>query len=99
MGGAWWKLSGGNGRCEDVRVGRCVRSRFVLPHGRVCFGQGESPVKLFAKLFGRSPPEDGGGSNRPPAARHGGNEDPGGERPLFRDQPGGQGGDIPRGRG
>ncbi len=53
-GGAWWKLSGGYGRCENVRLGRCRQSGFVLPHGRVCFGQGESPVKLFAKLFGKS---------------------------------------------
>ena len=53
-------------------------------------------MKLFAKLFGRSAREDGGGSNRHRAARHGGNEDPGGEGPLFRDQPGG---DIPGGRG
>ena len=64
MGGAWWKLSGGYGRCEDVRVGRCVHSGFVLPHGRVCFGQGESPVKLFAKLFGKSAREDGGNATR-----------------------------------
>ena len=66
MGGAWWKLSGGYGRCEDVRVGRCVQSGFVLPHGRVCFGQGESPVKLFGKLFGKSAREDSGNAT----ARH-----------------------------
>ncbi|MFF5565084.1 FHA domain-containing protein [Streptomyces sp. NPDC012623] len=85
----WWKLSGGYGRCQDVRVGRCVHSGFVLPHGRVCFGQGESPVKLFGKLFGKSAREDGG-SNRHRASRQGGSEEPSGERPLFRDQVGGE---------
>ncbi|MEW1700292.1 FHA domain-containing protein [Streptomyces sp. NPDC093249] len=87
-------MSGGYGRCEGVRVGRCDGSRFVLPHGRVCFGQGESPVKLFAKLFGKSAREDGG-SARHRASRHAQSEEQGGERPLFRDQVGGQGGDIP----
>ncbi|MFD9462097.1 FHA domain-containing protein [Streptomyces sp. NPDC060027] len=96
MGGAWWKLSGGYGRCEDVRVDRCVQSGFVLPHGRVCFGQGESPVKLFGKLFGKSARE-GSGDNataRHRAPRQGDAEAQGGDRPLFRDQvtgPGGQG--------
>ncbi|XIG78211.1 hypothetical protein C1N81_36630 [Streptomyces sp. SGAir0957] len=87
----WWKLFGGSGRCEDVRVHdvrRCVQSGFVLPHGRVCFGQGESPVKLFAKLFGKSARED----NRHRASRQGDvPETQVGERPLFRDQVGGQG--------
>ncbi|MGW2787223.1 FHA domain-containing protein [Streptomyces populi] len=96
MGGAWWKLSGGYGRCEDVRVDRCVQSGFVLPHGRVCFGQGESPVKLFAKLFGKSTREDSGdnATARHRAPRQGDAEAQGGDRPLFRDQvagPGGQG--------
>ncbi|MFE9250682.1 FHA domain-containing protein [Streptomyces sp. NPDC007088] len=61
-----------------------------MPHGRVCFGQGESPVKFFAKLFGKSTREDG--ANRHRAGR--GAEDvgeQGGERPLFRDQLGGAG--------
>nr|WP_202532176.1 FHA domain-containing protein [Streptomyces sp. SID3212] len=58
-----------------------------MPHGRVCIGQGESPVKLFQKLFGKSAREDGGGS-RHRAARHGGSEEPSGDRPLFRDQVG-----------
>ncbi|MFD5820270.1 FHA domain-containing protein [Streptomyces sp. NPDC127038] len=94
MGGAWWKLSGGYGRCEDVRVDRCVQSGFVLPHGRVCFGQGESPVKLFAKLFGKSTREDSGDSAaaRHRAPRQGDAEAQGGDRPLFRDQVGGPGG-------
>ncbi|WP_432084910.1 FHA domain-containing protein [Streptomyces sp. bgisy095] len=87
-------MSGGYGRCEGVRVGRCDGSRFVLPHGRVCFGQGESPVKLFAKLFGKSAREDGGNA-RHRAPRHAQSEEQGGERPLFRDEVGGQGGDIP----
>ncbi|MFJ3673239.1 FHA domain-containing protein [Streptomyces sp. NPDC090106] len=90
MGGAWWKLSGGYGRCEDVGVGRCVQSGFVLPHGRVCFGQGESPVKLFSKLFGKSARE--GSDNANATARHRAQPDAEGQRPLFRDQvSGGQG--------
>ncbi|WP_428957723.1 FHA domain-containing protein [Streptomyces sp. cg35] len=82
-------MFGRYGRCEDVRVidvRRCVQSGFVLPHGRVCFGQGESPVKLFAKLFGKSAREDA----RHRAPRHGDvPETQVGERPLFRDQVGG----------
>ncbi|MFJ9041980.1 FHA domain-containing protein [Streptomyces sp. NPDC102406] len=89
-------MFGGSGRCEDVRVSdvrRCVQSGFVLPHGRVCFGQGESPVKLFAKLFGKSAREDA----RHRAPRHGDEpETQVGERPLFRDQ---VGGDQQGGRG
>ncbi|MFD4691857.1 FHA domain-containing protein [Streptomyces sp. NPDC058463] len=93
MGGAWWKLSGGYGRCENVRVGRCVHSGFVLPHGRVYFGQGETPVKLFAKLFGKSAREDSG-SARHRAPRQGqGAEEQGSERPLFRDEVPGSPGD------
>ncbi|MFH9012372.1 FHA domain-containing protein [Streptomyces sp. NPDC017943] len=95
MGGAWWKLSGADGRCQDVRVGQSVQSGFVLPHGRVCFGQGESPVKLFAKLFGKSARE--GSDNA--TARHRAQPDAEGQRPLFRDQVGGQGGDVPGGQG
>ncbi|WP_280892169.1 FHA domain-containing protein [Streptomyces sp. LBL] len=95
MGGAWWKLSGGYGRCEGVRVDRCVQSGFVLPHGRVCFGQGESPVKLFAKLFGKSARE--GSDNA--TARHRAQPDAEGQRPLFRDQVGGPGGDASGGQG
>ncbi|MFJ8669964.1 FHA domain-containing protein [Streptomyces sp. NPDC093600] len=91
-------MSGGYGRCENVRVGRCVHSGFVLPHGRVCFGQGESPVKLFAKLFGKSAREDGGNAKHR-APRHAQSEEQGGERPLFRDEVDGQGGDIPGGQG
>ncbi|MFF8289123.1 FHA domain-containing protein [Streptomyces sp. NPDC016309] len=89
-------MSGGYGRCDGVRVGRCVHSGFVLPHGRVCFVQGESPVKLFAKLFGKSAREDGGNA-RHRAPRHGQGEEQGGERPLFRDEV--AGGDIPGGQG
>ncbi|MEU6403190.1 FHA domain-containing protein [Streptomyces sp. NPDC046985] len=90
MGGAWWTLSGGYGRYRDVRVDRCVQSGFVLPHGRVCFGQGESPVKLFAKLFGKSARE--GGENA--TARHRAQPDAEGQRPLFRDQVPGPAGDV-----
>ncbi|WP_078863731.1 MULTISPECIES: FHA domain-containing protein [unclassified Streptomyces] len=92
-------MSGGYGRCQDVRVGRCVHSGFVLPHGRVCIGQGESPVKLFAKLFGRSAREESGGSARHRASRQGQSEEASGDRPLFRDQLGGEGGDNPGGHG
>ncbi|WP_329404460.1 FHA domain-containing protein [Streptomyces melanogenes] len=93
-------MFGGYGRCEDVRVGRCVDSGFVLPHGRVCFGQGESPVKLFAKLFGKSAREDGAsGSARHRARGRGQAEEQGGERPLFRDEVSRPGGDIPGGPG
>ncbi|MEV4949942.1 FHA domain-containing protein [Streptomyces sp. NPDC053755] len=88
-------MSGGYGRCEDVRFGRCGHQGFVLPHGRVCFGQGESPVKLFAKLFGKSAREDGGNAKHR-APRHAQSEEQGGERPLFRDE---VGGDIPGGQG
>ncbi|MFE1325258.1 FHA domain-containing protein [Streptomyces sp. NPDC058741] len=95
MGGAWWKLSGADGRCQDVRVRQSVQSGFVLPHGRVCFGQGESPVKLFAKLFGKSARE--GGDNA--TARHRAQPDAEGQRPLFRDQVGGPGGDVSGGQG
>ncbi|MFC9609064.1 FHA domain-containing protein [Streptomyces niveus] len=91
-------MSDGYGRCEDVRVGRCVHSGFVLPHGRVCSGQGESPVKLFGKLFGRSAREDGGNA-RHRAPRHGQDGEQGGERPLFRDEVGAPGGDNSGGQG
>ncbi|MFF0200071.1 FHA domain-containing protein [Streptomyces sp. NPDC005017] len=96
MGGAWWKLSGGYGRCHDVRLGQSVQSGFVLPHGRVYFGQGESPVKLFAKLFGKSA-RDGGDNSA--TARHRAQPDAEGQRPLFRDQVAGPGGDISGGPG
>ncbi|WP_373431269.1 FHA domain-containing protein [Streptomyces turgidiscabies] len=73
-----------------------MQSGFVLPHGRVCFGQGESPVKLFAKLFGKSARE---GSSDNATARHRAQPDADGQRPLFRDQVGGPGGDVPGGQG
>ncbi|MFF4548894.1 FHA domain-containing protein [Streptomyces sp. NPDC001435] len=72
-----------------------MQSGFVLPHGRVCFGQGESPVKLFAKLFGKSARE--GSDNA--TARHRAQPDAEGQRPLFRDQVPGPGGDISGGQG
>jgi hypothetical protein len=71
-----------------------MQSGFVLPHGRVCFGQGESPVKLFAKLFGKSSRE--GSDNANATARHRAQPDAEGQRPLFRDQ---VGGDVPGGQG
>ncbi|MFJ6938472.1 FHA domain-containing protein [Streptomyces sp. NPDC101132] len=79
-------MSGGYGRCENVRVGRCVHSGF-LPHGRVCFGQGESPVKLFEKLFGKKAREDSGKHR---AARPDEVQEQG-DRPLFRDEVAGSG--------
>ncbi|MEV0966555.1 FHA domain-containing protein [Streptomyces sp. NPDC049910] len=88
-------MSGGYGRCEGVRVGGFFHSGF-LPHGRVCFGQGESPVKLFGKLFGKSAREEGG-TARHRAPRHGQETEQSGERPLFRDEI--AGGDIPGGQG
>ncbi|MGI5199639.1 FHA domain-containing protein [Streptomyces sp. CA-288835] len=70
-----------------------------MPHGRVCFGQGESPVKLFAKWFGKSAKEGSDSATaRHRASRHEDAEGQG-DRPLFRDQLGGQGGDIPGGQG
>ncbi|NML53687.1 FHA domain-containing protein [Streptomyces sp. R302] len=47
-------------------------------------------MKLFAKLFGKSAREDGGNA-RHRAPRHTQSEEQGGERPLFRDEVGGQG--------
>ncbi|UQI44769.1 FHA domain-containing protein [Streptomyces sp. HU2014] len=83
----------------DVQVGRCVHRGFVLPHGRVCFGQGESPVKLFAKLFGKSARQEGGSSARHRASRPAeGGEGTQEGRPLFRDQVGGSG-DVQHGHG
>ncbi|MEU9608047.1 FHA domain-containing protein [Streptomyces sp. NPDC048057] len=98
MPSPWWKLSGGYGRCEGVRVSRRDHQEFVLPHGRVYFGQGESPVKLFAKLFGKSAREDGGNAKHR-AKRQGQQEEQSGQRPLFRDELAGPGGDIPGGPG
>ncbi|MFF8788074.1 FHA domain-containing protein [Streptomyces sp. NPDC015125] len=74
-------------------MGRCVYRGFVLPHGRVYFVQGESPVKLFGKLFGKSARQDGGSGS----ARHraSGRPDESGaaeDRPLFRDEVGGPSG-------
>ncbi|MDX3314216.1 FHA domain-containing protein [Streptomyces sp. NPDC054884] len=52
-------------------------------------------MKLFAKLFGKSPRE--GGDNA--TARHRAQPDAEGQRPLFRDQVAGSGGDVPGGQG
>ncbi|MEU9116938.1 FHA domain-containing protein [Streptomyces sp. NPDC048483] len=68
-------------------MGRCVHRGFVLPHGRVCFVQGESPVKLFGKLFGKSARQEGGsGSARHRAAGRPDESGSGEDRPLFRDE-------------
>ncbi|WP_241778017.1 FHA domain-containing protein [Streptomyces sp. CT34] len=68
-------------------MGRCVHRGFVLPHGRVCFVQGESPVKLFGKLFGKSARQEGGsGSARHRATRQPEESGAAEDRPLFRDE-------------
>ncbi|MFF6974412.1 FHA domain-containing protein [Streptomyces tsukubensis] len=63
-----------------------------MPRGRVYFGQGESPVKLFSKLFGKSAREDGGNARHRARRQGQQEEEQGGRRPLFRDEVGGQGG-------
>ncbi|MEV6569156.1 FHA domain-containing protein [Streptomyces kronopolitis] len=74
-------------------MGRCVHRGFVLPHGRVCFVQGESPVKLFGKLFGKSARQEGGsGSARHRAPRQPDESGAAEDRPLFRDEVGGPSG-------
>ncbi|MFG2892220.1 FHA domain-containing protein [Streptomyces sp. NPDC048248] len=74
-------------------MGRSVHRGFVLPHGRVCFVQGESPVKLFGKLFGKSARQEGGsGSARHRAPRQPDESAVGEDRPLFRDEVGGPSG-------
>ncbi|WP_189130876.1 FHA domain-containing protein [Wenjunlia tyrosinilytica] len=82
-----------------------------MPHGRVCFFQGESPVKLFAKLFGKSRQSDDDRSARHRAGRGQGGSVPGmrgapeGDsdgcegRPLFREPPTAPGGDFSAGPG
>ncbi|WP_242587258.1 FHA domain-containing protein [Streptomyces sp. MST-110588] len=80
-------------------MGRCVHRGFVLPHGRVCFVQGESPVKLFAKLFGKSARQEGGSGSARHRAERRPDESAPEERPLFRDQVGGPSGDISGGHG
>jgi hypothetical protein len=51
---------------------------------------------LFAKLFGKSSRE---GNSDNATARHRAQPDADGQRPLFRDQVGGPGGDVPGGQG
>ncbi|MCZ4123981.1 FHA domain-containing protein [Streptomyces sp. H39-S7] len=74
-----------------------------MPHGRVCFGQGESPVKLFGKLFGKSARQAKQAGDpataRHRAPRHGQEDGPAEERPLFRNEPVGGRGDISGGQG
>ncbi|WP_309144476.1 FHA domain-containing protein [Streptomyces sp. BR123] len=66
-----------------------MHSEFVLPHGRVCFVQGESPVKLFEKLFGKKNREEGGAAESRAVQ---GEAQSQGDRPLFRDEVAGAGG-------
>ncbi|MFC4035328.1 FHA domain-containing protein [Streptomyces polygonati] len=65
-----------------------------MPHGRVCFFQGESPVKLFGKLFGKSARQSGDPATaRHRAPRNLSEEGQGTDRPLFRNEqqdPGGE---------
>ncbi|WP_443034140.1 FHA domain-containing protein [Streptomyces sp. CA2R106] len=65
-----------------------------MPHGRVCFFQGESPVKLFGKLFGKSARQSGDPATARHRAPRSGAEDVGqpAERPLFRADPSQEGG-------
>ncbi|MDI5962665.1 FHA domain-containing protein [Streptomyces sp. SL13] len=58
-----------------------------MPHGRVCFVQGESPVKLFGKLFGKSARQEGDPATaRHRAPRSAQDDAAEGPRPLFRDE-------------
>ncbi|WP_443072037.1 FHA domain-containing protein [Streptomyces sp. NBC_01477] len=64
-----------------------------MPYGRVCVFQGESPVKLFGKLFGKSARQSGD----PATARHRAprstpEDEQSGDRPLFRNDGQGRGG-------
>ena len=53
-------------------------------------------MKLFGKLFGKSAREDSASSTaRHRAPRHAEGEEQGSERPLFRDELGRPGGDVP----
>ncbi|UGY95312.1 zinc-ribbon and FHA domain-containing protein [Streptomyces gobiensis] len=82
-------------------MGLCEHQGSVLPHGRVCFVRGESPVSFFAKLFGKR--RDAGDGAARHAARHGGSageaSTESSERPLFRDEVTASGGDNSGGHG
>ncbi|WP_241028796.1 FHA domain-containing protein [Streptomyces verrucosisporus] len=56
-----------------------------MPHGRVCFVRGESPVSFLGKLFG-SKRQGAGDGARHRAPRGGEPAAEGAERPLFRDE-------------
>ncbi|MFD8592178.1 FHA domain-containing protein [Streptomyces sp. NPDC059637] len=62
-----------------------------MPHGRVCVVQGESPVKLFGKLFGKSARQESDGAS----GRHRAQEGEGESKPLFRDERVTPSGDTP----
>ncbi|RCG16137.1 FHA domain-containing protein [Streptomyces reniochalinae] len=74
-----------------------------MPHGRVCFVRGESPVSFFAKLFGkgRRSGDTGTARHRAPRDTEVTGSAPGssGERPLFRDEVAGPAGDNSGGHG
>ncbi|GAA4928504.1 FHA domain-containing protein [Streptomyces coeruleoprunus] len=56
-------------------------------------------MKLFGKLFGKSAREDGGNAKHRAPRQGQSEEEQGAERPLFRDEVAGPGGDIPGGQG
>ncbi|MDJ1135708.1 FHA domain-containing protein [Streptomyces iconiensis] len=74
-----------------------------MPHGRVCFVRGESPVSFFAKLFGKNRQDGGAGAARHRASRNaettGSGAEDSGERPLFRDEVAPRNGDNSGGHG
>ncbi|MBM9439097.1 FHA domain-containing protein [Actinacidiphila bryophytorum] len=64
-----------------------------MPYGRVCVFQGESPVKLFGKLFGKSARQSGDPATARHRAPRGTAEDEqSADRPLFRNDGQGRGG-------
>ncbi|MDF4249260.1 FHA domain-containing protein [Streptomyces sp. WMMB303] len=72
-----------------------------MPHGRVCFVRGESPVSFFAKLFGkgRRGGDSGTARHRAPQGPDAGRPEDGTDRPLFRDEVAGSGGGNSGGHG
>ncbi|HEX5569331.1 MAG TPA: FHA domain-containing protein [Streptomyces sp.] len=82
-------------------MGCCEYRGSVLPHGRVCFVRGESPVSFFGKLFGKRQDAGEGGRHRAPRGGEaaGGRDAESVERPLFRDEVAADGGDSSGGRG
>ncbi|MFI0723005.1 FHA domain-containing protein [Streptomyces sp. NPDC021224] len=63
-----------------------------MPYGRVCVFRGESPVKLFGKLFGKSARQSADPATARHRARRGPADEQSDERPLFRNDGQGRGG-------